>query len=357
MVDYSKWDHIEISDDEDDTHPNVDTPSLFKWRHEARLQREGEKKAEDAKKNAQSKLRQSKQKELSQKISDLEAKGEGDEGAAAQLAGLKKELAEIVADEEEFQKKEAELREYEKAHPNWNVDNISSDKHNRTIINRDKKSAPKDEAADLSSYFKLYGEEVKQFGMMSKYEESHKFLKARMHLVCEHLGSYLVIWAVDLACEDKHELKERVARQAIVAQYIMELAKTLKRDPRDCVDPFFIRIKTAEAQYMQAFNDEYKALLGRIEERKKVRFEEARKQVEEEEAKEREARLGPAGLDPLEVLESLPPKMKEAFETQNTPLLKETFAALPDGEREEVYSKVVGSGLWVPSPDNGSGAE
>lgn len=26
----------QISDDEDDTHPNVDTPSLFKWRHEAR---------------------------------------------------------------------------------------------------------------------------------------------------------------------------------------------------------------------------------------------------------------------------------------------------------------------------------
>ena len=29
-LDYSKWDNIEISDDEDDTHPNVDTPSLFK---------------------------------------------------------------------------------------------------------------------------------------------------------------------------------------------------------------------------------------------------------------------------------------------------------------------------------------
>lgn len=41
--------------------------------------------------------------------------------------------------------------------------------------------------------------------------------------------------------------------------------------------------------------------------------------------------------------------MREAFETQNTPLLKETFAALPDGERELVFQKVVGSGLWVPS--------
>ena len=44
MVDYKKWDHIEVSDDEDDTHPNIDTPSLFKWRHEARIQREEEMK-------------------------------------------------------------------------------------------------------------------------------------------------------------------------------------------------------------------------------------------------------------------------------------------------------------------------
>lgn len=30
MVDYSKWKNIEVSDDEDDTHPNIDTPSLFR---------------------------------------------------------------------------------------------------------------------------------------------------------------------------------------------------------------------------------------------------------------------------------------------------------------------------------------
>ncbi|GFS38264.1 hsp90 co-chaperone Cdc37 [Trichonephila inaurata madagascariensis] len=42
MVDYSKWKNIEISDDEDDTHPNIDTPSLFRWRHQARLERMAE---------------------------------------------------------------------------------------------------------------------------------------------------------------------------------------------------------------------------------------------------------------------------------------------------------------------------
>lgn len=35
-IDYSVWDHIEVSDDEDETHPNIDTPSLFRWRHQVK---------------------------------------------------------------------------------------------------------------------------------------------------------------------------------------------------------------------------------------------------------------------------------------------------------------------------------
>ena len=48
---FSNGRHIlQVSDDEDDTHPNIDTPSLFKWRHEARIQRmeELEQKKKDA---------------------------------------------------------------------------------------------------------------------------------------------------------------------------------------------------------------------------------------------------------------------------------------------------------------------
>ena len=49
MVDYSKWSHIEVSDDEDDTHPNIDTPSLFRWRHRARVERMEEQKKDKEK--------------------------------------------------------------------------------------------------------------------------------------------------------------------------------------------------------------------------------------------------------------------------------------------------------------------
>jgi hypothetical protein len=37
-----------VSDDEDDTHPNIDTPSLFRWRHQARVERMQETEKEKA---------------------------------------------------------------------------------------------------------------------------------------------------------------------------------------------------------------------------------------------------------------------------------------------------------------------
>jgi len=44
--DYSKWDNIELSDDEDDVHPNIERESWFRMKHRARVERE-EKEDED----------------------------------------------------------------------------------------------------------------------------------------------------------------------------------------------------------------------------------------------------------------------------------------------------------------------
>jgi cell division cycle protein 37 len=42
------FDQKQVSDDEDDTHPNIDTPSLFRWRHQARVERMQEQAREKA---------------------------------------------------------------------------------------------------------------------------------------------------------------------------------------------------------------------------------------------------------------------------------------------------------------------
>ena len=47
--DYSKWDNIELSDDEDDVHPNIDKESWFRMKHRSRVERE-DREAEEKKK-------------------------------------------------------------------------------------------------------------------------------------------------------------------------------------------------------------------------------------------------------------------------------------------------------------------
>lgn len=71
--------------------------------------------------------------------------------------------------------------------------------------------------------------------------------------------------------------------------------------------------------------------------------------MREAEERLKKERLGPGGLDPLEVLESLPEKIRTAFEKQDTPLLKQSFGELPPEEAKYHFDRVVQSGLWVPA--------
>lgn len=59
----------------------------------------------------------------------------------------------------------------------------------------------------------------------------------------------------------------------------------------------------ADAEYKKHFDDEVVAFKDRIKKRAAQKIEEALAEQEEE---ERQARLGPGGLDPAEVFETLP---------------------------------------------------
>lgn len=82
---------------------------------------------------------------------------------------------------------------------------------------------------------------------------------------------------------------------------------------------FFSRIQTAEKQYIDAFEEELSAFRKRVELRAKERIEMAMKEVEEE---ERQKRLGPGGLDPAEVFETLPDILQKCFEERDIEGLK-----------------------------------
>ena len=59
-----------------------------------------------------------------------------------------------------------------------------------------------------------------------------------------------------------------------------------------------------------------------------------------------EERLGPGGLDPLEVFESLPVSMQEAFESRQKEALEEALRSMPVEEAEYHMKRCIDSGLW-----------
>jgi len=349
VINYSKWNHIEVSDDEDDTHPNIDTPSLFKWRHEARIQREAElaekqKKVDEEKAKIDSKL-----KEVKQRV-----KKEEESGASVNLSELKSSLTDVEKKAKEVEKKKAEVEKEAKSRP-WNVDTLSSDGFSKTLIN-DTPSFKSNQMTDeekedyMKKFVKKNEADIKKYGMLKKFDDSMKFVMDGMtHLACEETANYLVIWCINLEMEEKHDLMEHVAHQCICMQYLLELAKQLDTDPRACIKSFFSKIQIADDEYKKAFYDELKAFKDRIRKRAAEKVAEAMAEVEEE---ERVARLGPGGLDPAEVFESLPKEMQDCFEKQDIPMLQQFIKSLPEEEARLHMKRCVESGLWCPAQDD-----
>jgi cell division cycle protein 37 len=179
-------------------------------------------------------------------------------------------------------------------------------------------------------FFRKHEKNLKAYGMLQKFDDSKRFLQENPDLVCEETANYLVIWCINLEMEEKTSLMEHVAHQCICMQFILELSRHLNRDPRSCVSSFFsrfyppyiscfcfvflylkmcllftcfTRIQIADVEYRKGFEDELKAFKDRIHRRAKDKIEAAIAEAEEEEKKKR---LGPGGLDPVEVFESLP---------------------------------------------------
>ena len=51
-------------------------------------------------------------------------------------------------------------------------------------------------------FTKDYEKQIKQFGMMRKYDDSQEYLLQHPHLTCEETANYLVIWCINLEVEE-----------------------------------------------------------------------------------------------------------------------------------------------------------
>lgn len=332
---------LQVSDDEDDTHPNIDTPSLFRWRHEARVQRmqEMEEERADIQKN------KDKLKEMKKKLEEMKEKGED---VTAKEKEYNTEARKLADRENAFAKKE-------KLSP-WNVDTIAKDGFSKTVINSKPNKSQATELTEeekgqrLKDFTKENKTLLKEFGMLRKFDDSKRFLQEHPQLVCEDTANYLVLWCIELAMEEKFDLMDHVSHQCISMQFLMELAKQLDRDPRTCVSSFFTKIAHAEqTEYQQAFDTELELFRQRIRKRAEEKVKEL---IDEAEEEERKARLGPGGLDPVEVFQTLPEVLQKCFEAQDIPMLQKAISEMPEAEAKYHMKRCVDSGLWCPAKED-----
>ncbi|XP_045436126.1 hsp90 co-chaperone Cdc37-like 1 isoform X5 [Pipistrellus kuhlii] len=78
----------------------------------------------------------------------------------------------------------------------------------------------------------------------------------------------MCLWNVDTISKDvfnkKGALMEQIAHQAVVMQFIMEMAKNCNVDPRGCFRLFFQKAKAEEEGYFEAFKNELEAFKSRV---------------------------------------------------------------------------------------------
>eukprot|EP00929_Paragymnodinium_shiwhaense_P109303 TRINITY_DN75721_c0_g1_i1.p1 TRINITY_DN75721_c0_g1~~TRINITY_DN75721_c0_g1_i1.p1 ORF type:complete len:357 (-),score=107.64 TRINITY_DN75721_c0_g1_i1:252-1322(-) len=340
--DYSKWDKIELSDDEEDLHPNIDKDSWFRLKHRTRVERE----EDEAKSQAQLEKQKSKLQD------DLKTFGEaGKEHTKAKK--IQKDIDEVQA---KLDKMEKERK--------WNADNMCKTAESRTEINGGykKESVPKPEP-------RLQGEEVAK-GYCEFIEENEELLEKYIALgdeedlekVCvflkehggtllvgEHAESYLLLDCLEKEMNGQHDAMVKSARQNQLLTQLREFSRASQRPVRDAVHPIFQRLLDHEPT-REAFDDSVDNFVKRVEKRAVVKKKEMDAEAASAEAGNP---LGPGGLDPMEVLYSLPESMQQAFRNQDIAALQAAIEALPQADAKYHLRRCEDSGLWCPNPDAG----
>ena len=77
--DYSKWDNIEISDDEADTHPNIDKASWFRMKHRSRVEREETEQMEKTAMEKENKADGEREREIVRLLAEVRSGGDAAE--------------------------------------------------------------------------------------------------------------------------------------------------------------------------------------------------------------------------------------------------------------------------------------
>eukprot|EP00531_Pseudo-nitzschia_arenysensis_P010795 CAMPEP_0116134524 /NCGR_PEP_ID=MMETSP0329-20121206/10692_1 /TAXON_ID=697910 /ORGANISM="Pseudo-nitzschia arenysensis, Strain B593" /LENGTH=436 /DNA_ID=CAMNT_0003629241 /DNA_START=131 /DNA_END=1441 /DNA_ORIENTATION=- len=428
--DYSKWDNIELSDDEEDVHPNIDRESWFRMKHRSRVERE-EHEEKDKKRitgemdkaNQRIKMLERDLKKINKRKEDDSDSDDDDD--LDDTEAIKIEMEELKSQNAQRQKT---LDEYEK-NKKWNVDNMFEVKEERTMVNKEaaktnftstghaqstvtgesskkefekarqeaaeKSGSPKKAPAErkkaagpakpapsgamgpskattdptevdsdpefLYTYHEFtekYSDLCEEFMFLKTFDQSKDFLmKHGTILLQEHAANYLLLATLEDEMNGKHDEMKQRAKQSQMVTNIAELAQSWGTHPGNAIMPFFNRLE--DRDFLEGFLSGCKVFMEKIQKRAVVkkkeisaqRAQEANESTVKKEGVDlseipKEERLGPGGLDPLEVVESLPRSMQEAFESRDTDELRKALLEMDPKDAEYHMKRCVDSGLW-----------
>jgi len=128
--DYSKWDNIELSDDEDDVHPNIDRESWFRMKHRSRVEREEREEVEKKKIGVEMKGDNLRIEEITRTLASINNADDSDD-ELEDVEGLEAELLSL----QKHEKVRIERLDEMERNRKWNVDNMCEVVEDRSIVN------------------------------------------------------------------------------------------------------------------------------------------------------------------------------------------------------------------------------
>ena len=200
-----------------------------------------------------------------------------------------------------------------------------------------------------------YADLCEEFMALHGFDESEKFLlKHGDILLQEHAANYLLLATLEDEMNGLHKEAKQRAKQSQIVTNIAELAKSWNTHPGNVIKPFFQRL--GQREFLEGFLAGVKTFEEKIKARAVVKRKEmdaqrsGQGQVQKEgvdlEDLPKEERLGPGGLDPLEVIESLPKVMQDAFESRDVDELRKALMSMTPEDAEYHMNRCIASGLW-----------
>jgi len=230
------------------------------------------------------------------------------------------------------------------------------------------KNNPEDESKEnIEDFFKKYRSKLETYAYIPDDKVADQFLQDNKEIVTHSGEGFLITLAVDKSCEGLPASLNvpLIAKRCLTMHNILASAKEANIKIEKSIQMFYKRRNHSKISemYTEEFDKQNAELLALIKKRTKERLKEAeeaaKKPVElsPEEAEEYKAPLGPGGLDPTEVLNSLPKELQEAFMEKDTEKLTAAISKLPEEEARKYMDDCVKSGLWVRQSDPEAEAE